>query len=113
MPITDKKEWKSRLITPDKALSKIKPGMSIFLGTGVAEPRTLIKSLMASDAGNEPLPSLTLPIPMIGQTWLALPKKKISYSQIRSTFQNQATSTWRNWPANIYLKRVQQFVSAP
>lgn len=52
MSITDKKEWKSRLITPDKVLSKIKPGMSIFLGTGVAEPRTLIKSLMASDAGN-------------------------------------------------------------
>ena len=26
--------------------------MSIFLGTGVAEPRTLVKSLMASDAGN-------------------------------------------------------------
>ncbi|HIJ58497.1 MAG TPA: GNAT family N-acetyltransferase [Deltaproteobacteria bacterium] len=52
MSITDEKEWKSRLITPDKVLSKIKPGMSIFLGTGVAEPRTLIKSLMASDAGN-------------------------------------------------------------
>ena len=52
MPITDKKEWKSRIVTPEKILSRIKPGMSIFLGTGVAEPRTLIKSLMASDAGN-------------------------------------------------------------
>ncbi|MCJ7683705.1 MAG: GNAT family N-acetyltransferase [Desulfobacteraceae bacterium] len=52
MSITDKKEWKARLITPEKVLSHIKPGMSIFLGTGVAEPRTLIKNLMASDAGN-------------------------------------------------------------
>jgi len=48
----DEKGWKSRLVDPEKVLSRIKPGMSIFLGTGVAEPRTLIKSLMASDAGN-------------------------------------------------------------
>lgn len=48
----DEKGWRSRLVDPEKVLSRIKPGMSIFLGTGVAEPRTLIKSLMASDAGN-------------------------------------------------------------
>jgi Acetyl-CoA hydrolase len=29
-------------------LEKIEPGMSIFLGTGMAEPRTLVKRLMAS-----------------------------------------------------------------
>jgi len=52
MSLTEKKEWKSRLVSPEKVLSKIKPGMSIFLGTGVAEPRTLVKSLMASDTGN-------------------------------------------------------------
>ena len=40
------------MVAPAKVLSKIRPGMSIFLGTGVAEPRALVRSLMASDAGN-------------------------------------------------------------
>lgn len=51
LPLTDTK-WEKKLVTPEKVISKIKPGMSIFLGTGVAEPRTLVKSLMASDAHN-------------------------------------------------------------
>jgi acyl-CoA hydrolase/GNAT superfamily N-acetyltransferase len=33
-------------------IKKIKPGMSIFLGTAVAEPRTMVRHLMTSDAGN-------------------------------------------------------------
>ncbi|HVN72391.1 MAG TPA: GNAT family N-acetyltransferase [Desulfomonilia bacterium] len=37
------------LITPAEVMEKIEPGMKIFLGTGVAEPRTLIKQLMSSD----------------------------------------------------------------
>lgn len=45
-------EWKQKVVEPEKVLTRIKPGMSIFLGTGVAEPRTLVKSLMASNAGN-------------------------------------------------------------
>ncbi|MFH1135852.1 MAG: GNAT family N-acetyltransferase [Pseudomonadota bacterium] len=44
--------WKSRLVSPEVVLDKIKPGMSIFLGTGVAEPRTLLKALISSDRGN-------------------------------------------------------------
>jgi len=52
MLVTKPKEWKSKLLDPEKVLSKIKPGMSIFLGTGVAEPCTLVKSLLDSDAGN-------------------------------------------------------------
>ncbi len=52
MSIDEKTEWRSRLVSPEKVLSKIRPGMSIFLGTGVAEPRTMVRSLMASDAGN-------------------------------------------------------------
>ncbi|MDL2320849.1 GNAT family N-acetyltransferase [Desulfosarcina sp. OttesenSCG-928-B08] len=46
------------LATPRQALSRIEPGMNIFIGTGVAEPRTLIKALMASDDTN--LQDLTL-----------------------------------------------------
>ena len=52
MSISEPKEWKAKLVNPRKVLSKIKPGMSIFLGTGVAEPCTLVKSLLNSDAGN-------------------------------------------------------------
>jgi len=52
MSVSENKGWESRLVAPGKVLSKIRPGMSIFLGTGVAEPRTLVRSLMASDSGN-------------------------------------------------------------
>lgn len=52
MSVKETKEWKSKLVAPQKVLSGIKPGMSIFLGTGVAEPCTLVKSLLDSDAGN-------------------------------------------------------------
>ena len=44
--------WKDRVVTPQEALQHIEPGMKIFLGTGVAEPRTLVKHLMASDEPN-------------------------------------------------------------
>ena len=38
------------IVTPDKVLERIEPGMRIFLGTGVAEPRTLIQHLMDPDS---------------------------------------------------------------
>lgn len=45
-------DWESLVVSPEKVLSKIKPGMSIFLSTGAAEPRTMLKSLMNSKATN-------------------------------------------------------------
>ncbi|MGD8256943.1 MAG: GNAT family N-acetyltransferase, partial [Desulfobacterales bacterium] len=45
-------EWKKRLVTPQKVIKTLEPGMSIFLGTGVGEPRTLVKHLMSSESGN-------------------------------------------------------------
>ena len=45
-------EWTKKIVGPEVVLSKIKPGMSIFVGTGVGEPRTLIKHLMESDQKN-------------------------------------------------------------
>ncbi len=45
-------EWQKRVVSPDEVLERIDPGMSIFLGTGLAEPRTLVKHLMASEANN-------------------------------------------------------------
>ena len=44
--------WESAVVSPGKVIEKIKPGMSIFLGTAVAEPRTMVRHLMTSDAGN-------------------------------------------------------------
>ncbi len=47
-----KTDWKDLVVTPEKVLEKIHPGMCIFIGTGAAEPRTLVKHLMASNADN-------------------------------------------------------------
>jgi acyl-CoA hydrolase/GNAT superfamily N-acetyltransferase len=44
--------WKDKVISPQEVLSKIEPGMTIFLGMGMAEPRTLVKHLMASEEPN-------------------------------------------------------------
>ena len=53
-----KTAWNSKIVNPEKIMDIIRPGMNIFLGTGVAEPRTLIQNLMASTLGN--LSDLTL-----------------------------------------------------
>ena len=45
-------EWKQKLVSPAKVLTKIEPGMSIFLGTGVAEPRTFVKHLLSAQLAN-------------------------------------------------------------
>jgi len=52
MDTPQKTNWEDRVVSPDKVLEKIQPGMCIFLGTGAAEPRTLVKHLMASNADN-------------------------------------------------------------
>lgn len=43
-----KEAWESKLVDPDWVIKKIKPGMSIFLGSGAAEPCTMVRHLMAS-----------------------------------------------------------------
>ncbi|MGE5838438.1 MAG: GNAT family N-acetyltransferase, partial [Deltaproteobacteria bacterium] len=44
--------WEDRVVPPEEVLSRLEPGMSIFISTGVAEPRTMVKHLMSSDAAN-------------------------------------------------------------
>ena len=44
--------WESVTVSPATVIEKIKPGMSIFLSTAVAEPRTMVRHLMNSDAKN-------------------------------------------------------------
>ncbi len=38
--------WKEKTVSPREVLKKIQPGMNIFIGTGSAEPRTLVNCLM-------------------------------------------------------------------
>jgi acyl-CoA hydrolase/RimJ/RimL family protein N-acetyltransferase len=52
MPSSARLNWESRLVSPQAVLTHIKPGTTIFIGTGPATPRTLLKELMDSDAHN-------------------------------------------------------------
>jgi len=52
MDKTSSGTWESAVVSPETVIEKIKPGMSIFLGTAVAEPRTMVRHLMTSDAKN-------------------------------------------------------------
>jgi acyl-CoA hydrolase/GNAT superfamily N-acetyltransferase len=49
---TRKKPWREKVVSPETVVEKIEPGMSIFLSTGVAEPRTLVRKLITSDHPN-------------------------------------------------------------
>ena len=44
--------WEHLVVPVEKVLERIKPGASIFLGSAMAEPRTLIKSLLLSGQSN-------------------------------------------------------------
>lgn len=44
--------WREKIISPEQVIQKLRPGMSIFIGTGAAEPRTLVRALMKSGTGN-------------------------------------------------------------
>jgi acyl-CoA hydrolase len=46
------KSFEQMIVSPKEAIAHIEPGMSIFIGTGAAEPRTLVKHLMDSHEPN-------------------------------------------------------------
>ncbi len=45
-------DWESTVVSPETVTGKIKPGMSIFLGTAGAEPRTMVRHLMTANSKN-------------------------------------------------------------
>jgi acyl-CoA hydrolase len=45
-------EWKKRLVAPDAVIGRIRPGTRVFLSTGTAEPRTLVKYMMSNRGAN-------------------------------------------------------------
>ena len=44
-------DWRQKLVSPNAVFERMRPGMSVFLSTGAAEPRTLVKHLMATREG--------------------------------------------------------------
>ena len=49
---SDNTGWEKQVVAPQKVIEVIEQGMSIYLGTGVGEPRTLVKHLMAAEGAN-------------------------------------------------------------
>ena len=45
-------QWKEKRVSADRVIERIRPGMRVFLSTGAAEPRTLVKHLMAAHHAN-------------------------------------------------------------
>ena len=45
-------DWEKQVVPPQRVIEMIEPGMSIYLGTGVGEPRTLVKHLMTAEGAN-------------------------------------------------------------
>ena len=41
--------WTSATVSPERILERIRPGMSIFAGSGAAEPRMMLRKLMAPE----------------------------------------------------------------
>lgn len=44
--------WQRLLTAPEVIVGRIRPGMRIFLGTGLAEPRTFVRTLMGTSGAN-------------------------------------------------------------
>ena len=40
--------WEQQLVSPDQVIRLMRPGMRVFVGTGAAEPRTLVQHLISS-----------------------------------------------------------------
>ncbi|HRR47359.1 MAG TPA: GNAT family N-acetyltransferase [Syntrophales bacterium] len=47
-----KSEIIAKTVSPAEVMARLRPGMSIFIGTGAAEPRTLTKALLSSTHNN-------------------------------------------------------------
>ena len=94
------KQWKEQVVSPDRVLNNIKPGMTIFLGSGVAEPRTLIKSLIDSDLSN----TKDLELIQLTSHSDVLSIKELNYQNYRlKTFFSTLMSTEAIISANVDL----------
>lgn len=77
--------WEDQLISPEKVLNHIKPGMTIFIGTGPAAPRTLIKTLLNVDTRN--IRDLELvQLAVLGDTILSVDKLNAPNHRLKTFF---------------------------
>ena len=91
MADSDHSRWEDRLISPRKVLNHIKPGMTIFIGTGPAAPRTLIKTLLDVDAHN--IRDLELvQLTVLGDTILSLDRLNAPNHRLKTFFSGYIAS---------------------
>ncbi|MFO7989218.1 MAG: GNAT family N-acetyltransferase [Thermodesulfobacteriota bacterium] len=77
--------WEDRLISPRNVLNHIKPGMTIFIGTGPAAPRTLIKTLLDVDSHN--IRDLELvQLAVLGDTFLSVDRLNAPNHRLKTFF---------------------------
>lgn len=77
--------WEDRLISPRNVLNHIKPGMAIFIGTGPAAPRTLIKTLLDVDSHN--IRDLELvQLAVLGDTFLSIDRLNAPNHRLKTFF---------------------------
>lgn len=100
MSRTPDNQWEKLVVSPQEVLAEIKPGMTIFLGSGMAEPRTLVKSLIDSGHSN------TKDLELIQLTNLGdlLSIKKLDYKKYRlKTFFSSLVSAEAVIAGNVDL----------
>ncbi len=77
--------WEERLVAPETILNYINPGMTIFVGTGPAAPRTLIRTLLDVDTHN--IRDLELvQLAVQGETFLSVDKLNAPNYRLKTFF---------------------------
>ncbi len=77
--------WEDHLVSPEKVLNHIQPGMTVFIGTGPAAPRTLIRTLLDVDTHN--IRDLELvQLAVLGETVLSLDKLNAPNYRLKTFF---------------------------
>ncbi len=77
--------WEERLVAPETILNYINPGMTVFVGTGPAAPRTLITTLLDVDTHN--IRDLELvQLAVQGETFLSVDKLNAPNHRLKTFF---------------------------
>ena len=83
--IINRSNWQEYLTTPERVLARIKPGMTVFVGTGPAAPRTLTRVLLDYDEHN--LRDLELlQLAVMGDTVLSVEKLDTPNYRLKTFF---------------------------
>ena len=81
----DMNNWERSLVPPDKVLNHIRPGMTVFIGTGPATPRRLIRTLLDVDKHN--IRDLELmQLAVLGETILSIDRLNAPSYRLKTFF---------------------------